>query len=559
MARKSKRVPDMAQELPKTADQYSVAIYLRLSIEEKRDRKDSESIEYQKQICFAYLQDKPNMIVYNVYIDNGETGTNFEREQFQRMMYDLYNGKINCIIVKDLSRFGREYVEMGGYIEKLFPLLGVRFIAINDRVDNKVAPLDISVPIKNVINSMYAKDLSKKSASALRMKQLKGEYIGGPAPYGYLKSPEDKHKLVIDPEAAEVVRLIFHLKQKKMGNTAIARRLFEMGIPTPRRHLYDLGIAKSEKYATSKYWRDGTVKKILQSEIYIGNMAQGKTKSHFFNGGPLETVDRENWIVVENTHEAIIPKEVFYEVRQIMQEQQDEYWKSHRHSRSSEGTNIFKGKVVCGGCGSKAKRLKSTKQNKVYYYYACSQHFTYPDSCDVLSIREDVLKSVVLKSIKVQMSAIIGFETILKQALSSPEWKRGMLDLSGKISQTLSNILYIKAGRLSLTSDLSKGILDETEYVLARDELQAELQNETDTLEQLNKMRKRYNKLLDAEKWVAELKKYSAAKKLNAEIVNAFVKQIRLYPGKQIEIVWKYEECFSEYTSMLQGGAKLAG
>ncbi len=559
MARKSKRVPEMAQELPKTADQYSVAIYLRLSIEEKRDRKDSESIEYQKQICFAYLQDKPNMIVYNVYIDNGETGTNFEREQFQRMMYDLYNGKINCIIVKDLSRFGREYVEMGDYIEKLFPLLGVRFIAINDRVDNKVAPLDISVPIKNVINSMYAKDLSKKSASALRMKQLKGEYIGGPAPYGYLKSPEDKHKLVIDPEAAEVVRLIFHLKQKKMGNMAIARRLFEMGIPTPRRHLYDLGIAKSDKYAASKYWCDGTIKNILRSEIYIGNMAQGKTKSHFFNGGPLETVDRENWVVVENTHEAIIPKEVFYEVRQIMQEQQDEYWKSHRHSRSSEGTNIFKGKVVCGECGSKAKRLKNAYHAKPIYYYACSQHYTYPDSCDVLSVKEDVLKSVVLKSIKVQMSAIIGFEITLKQALNSPEWKQGMLDLSGKISQTLSNILYIKAGRLSLTSDLSKGILDETEYVLARDELQAELQNEMDTLEQLNRMRKRYNKLLDAEKWVAELKKYSAAKKLNAEIVNAFVKQIRLYSGKQIEIVWKYEECFSEYTSMLQGGAKLAG
>lgn len=184
MARKSKRQPNLTEMPPKLSGAYNVGVYVRLSIEEKRDRKDSDSIEYQKQICLEYLKDKPDMEIYDIYIDDGETGTNFERDDFQRMMYDIYNGKINCIVVKDLSRFGREYIEMGDYVEKVFPLLGIRFIAVNDRVDNEAAPLDISVPIKNVINSMYAKDLSKKSASALRLKQLNGEYIGGPPHMG---------------------------------------------------------------------------------------------------------------------------------------------------------------------------------------------------------------------------------------------------------------------------------------------------------------------------------------------------------------------------------------
>jgi len=240
MARKSKRQPSITNISPKISGIYNVGIYLRLSIEEKRDRKDSESIEYQKQICLEYLKDKSEMSIYDIYTDDGETGTNFERDGFQRMMYDIYNGKINCIVVKDLSRFGREYIEMGDYIEKVFPLLGIRFIAVNDRVDNEAAPLDISVPIKNVINSMYARDLSKKSASALRLKQLNGEFIGGPAPFGYVKSKEDKHILVVDPEAAEVVKLIFKMKMQHMSNMSIARKLFEMGIPTPSKYKYDI-------------------------------------------------------------------------------------------------------------------------------------------------------------------------------------------------------------------------------------------------------------------------------------------------------------------------------
>lgn len=182
------------------------------------------------------------MILYDSYIDDGETGTNFQREGFQKMMFDIYNGKINCIIVKDLSRFGREYIEAGDYIEKVFPLLGVRFIAINDGFDNMVSPLDISVPIKNVINALYAKDISKKIASAMRIKQIKGDFVGGVAPYGYVRSEEDKNKLIIDPEAAEVVKQIFDMRLKGFGTITICRKLFEMNIAPPSKYKYEKNI-----------------------------------------------------------------------------------------------------------------------------------------------------------------------------------------------------------------------------------------------------------------------------------------------------------------------------
>ncbi len=554
MARKSKRQAALTEIPQQLLGVYNVGIYLRLSIEEKRDRKDSESIEYQKQICLNHIKDSREMILYDIYIDDGETGTNFERDNFQRMMYDIYNGKINCIIVKDLSRFGREYIEMGDYVEKVFPLLGVRFIAVNDKVDNKAKPLDISVPIKNVINSMYAKDLSKKSASALRLKQLNGEYIGN-SPFGYVKSKEDKHVLVVDPEAAEIVKLMFKMKLQHMGNLSIARKLFEMGIPTPSKYKYDKGLVRNERYANSTYWNACTVSRILSSEMYIGNMVQGKSKSHFFEGMPTEWVDRENWIIKENTHQAIISKEVFYAVQEILQTERDKYFRTHKNSKNNEKTNIFKGLVVCGECGHKANRLKKGKR----FYQGCGQHLKYPNVCSMTSINEKVLKNIVMQSVKMQMATVVNLEKAIHNALNGTELKKESLMLKNQTDQALANIVYIKSSRVRLTTDFAKGLLDEIEYNLAREQFENELQNENNKLELYNRARERFNKLLSAKRWIAELKKHTTAKRLNSEIVNAFIKQIKIYPDKRIEIVWKYSECFSEYLSLLNGGDELAG
>lgn len=559
MARKSKRLPDLGMTKTEMTTTYNVGIYLRISVEE-RGSSTSSSIEYQKQLCLEYIKNKQDMLLYDSYIDDGETGTNFQREGFQRMMFDIYNGKVNCIIVKDLSRFGREYIEAGDYIEKVFPLLGVRFIAINDGFDNMVTPLDISVPIKNVINALYAKDISKKVASALRIKQLKGDFVGGFAPYGYARSEENPNKFVIDPEAAEVVKQIFDMRLKGFSIMTICRKLFEMNIEPPSKYKYEKNILYSEKYKSVKYWSESYVRKILLNEVYIGNMVQGRVKSNFYNGIPSQAVDKKDWIVVENTHEAIISKEVF----KAVQEMNDNYKGfgkkkvTGRKNRSNE--NVLVGKVICGECDKKLRRMLSgQRNNKKLYSFTCPIHYKIPTECSFEGIEEDVLKEIVFKSIKMQISSMVRIEETLKSAMASPEVKKEAYSLTNKISESLSNIAYIKEGRVRATMDFSRKLLNEEEYEAIRKQFDIELQGEIERLSQYEEERNKFSKLFSVDKWVADLKKFVNVKKLTPELIDAFIDCIKLYDDKRIEIVWKCDERYEEYLRIINGGEKLAG
>lgn len=347
-----------------------------MSIEDKYYKNGTDSLATQEEMALEYLKDKADMKLYKVYSDNGETGSNFERQDFQDMMYDVYNGKVNCIIVKDLSRFGREYIEMGDYLEKIFPLIGVRFIAINDHYDNNVTSFDISVPIKNIINTLYAKDLSKKSAAALRIKQQNGEFIGTYASYGYMKSKEDKHKIVIDEETAPVVKMIFEWKAQGLSYASIGRKLYDMGIMPPCRYRYDKGILKDKRYSDIVFWSQRTLKTILENEVYIGNMVQGRRKSRFFDGMNEIRVDKQNWSVVKNTHEPIISQELFDKVQKQLAQTRERYFENlGKYDKVSNKENIFKTKVACGDCGTPLTRYKNAgKEDKKKYFIHISAH-----------------------------------------------------------------------------------------------------------------------------------------------------------------------------------------
>lgn len=551
MARKSKRLNNTMQKPSVPMPVYSVAIYLRISNEE--NEKNVGTIEFQKQIALEYIKNKNDMVLYEIYIDDGKTGTNFDREGFQEMMYAIYNGKVNCIIVKDLSRFGREYIEMGDYVEKIFSLLGVRFIAINDSVDNMVHPNDVSVPIKNVINALYAKDISRKISSTFRMKQLNGEYIGGFGPYGYICS-EDKSKLVIDPEAAEVVRKIFKWKLDGLGTTIICRMLVNEGISPPGKYKYEKGIFKSEKYANMKYWSPSAVSKILSNEMYIGNMVQGKTKRSLYNNLPFKNVDKENWIIVENTHEPIISKEDFYAVQDMLENAAHKPRVRQTHKKE----NMFKRKVFCGDCGHSMARMVANGKN-TSNYFACRHHLLYPDYCSAMPIREDVLKSIVHQSIKVQISTLTHIEKSIKAAVCSPEVKKIMYSLTKEISDTLSNIAYIKENRINIAKDFAKQILTEEEYGILRSRFDAELLTAAEKLETLEKKRCKFNRLFTADKWIDELKQHSSAKKLNASMIDTFVKKVKVYSDKRVEIEWKHKDVIEEYLELACGGERIAG
>ena len=562
MARKSKRMIAAEQAVPLSGNIYNVAIYVRLSIEDKYYKNGTDSLATQEEMALEYLKDKADMKLYKVYSDNGETGSNFERQGFQDMMYDVYNGKVNCIIVKDLSRFGREYIEMGDYLEKIFPLIGVRFIAINDHYDNNVTSFDISVPIKNIINTLYAKDLSKKSAAALRIKQQNGEFIGTYASYGYMKSKEDKHKIVIDEETAPVVKMIFEWKAQGLGYASIGRKLYDMGIMPPCRYRYDKGILKDKRYSDIVFWSQRTLKTILENEVYIGNMVQGRRKSRFFDGMNEIRVDKQNWSVVKNTHESIISQELFDKVQKQLAQTRERYFENlGKYDKVSNKENIFKTKVACGDCGTPLTRYKNAgKENKkkIFYSYICPRHALYLNQCNFLSISEKNLKEIVMSSIKMQMSYLSDMEIMFLNIAGSKEVKKKQADLTRAISDSLANISYIRTSRIRIASDLAKGLICDEEFNTIKNEFDKQLRAETEKLDGIRKKRDKFDKIISAPKWISELKKYHDSKILTRDMVEAFIEKIIIYPDKRIEIMWTYSDNQSELMSLIRGGEEIA-
>ena len=357
---------------------YRTGFYLRLSDKDGRTGGQEEvsgSIENQRHLLTDFIQGKPEFQLISVFIDDGKTGTNFHRNGFEQMLEAVKRGEINCIMVKDLSRFGRNYLEAGHYIEYIFPFLHVRFIAVTDGFDTLTATstqLSYLIPLKNLMNENYAVDISKKERSAKKVLRKKGCFIGAYAMYGYEKT-EDKHRIKIDPEAAVYVKMIFLLGEQGYSDSAIAKYLNQQEILCPARYKYEKGILKHEKYAASSRWYPQTVAGILNSRIYIGDMVQGKQASRQIRG-KKEMLSRENWDIVCKTHEAIITKEQFERVQKIRQERRERYQKMVKktlvQADEAQDKGMLKGKIYCGDCG-KAMVRKQVKGCRDRWRYIC--------------------------------------------------------------------------------------------------------------------------------------------------------------------------------------------
>ena len=291
--------------------QYHTAIYVRLSREDG-DKEESNSAALQKRMLTEYVQEREDLQLYDIYVDDGYTGTNFNRPNFQRMIADIERRAVNCVLIKDLSRLGREYLDTGFYIEKYFPQHHVRFISVNDRIDNRGdEEYDMLLPLRNIMNEQYARDISVKVQSAFKTKQKAGEFVGAFCSYGYRKSPLDRHRLVIDEEAAEVVREIFRLCAEGCSKVQIANILNDRGVLCPSEYKKKKGDKYKNPNQLQKKtdWTYSTIYKILHNEMYRGHMVQGKTKRKM-KGKPVG-LEKERWMIVPNTHEAIISEELW--------------------------------------------------------------------------------------------------------------------------------------------------------------------------------------------------------------------------------------------------------
>lgn len=567
MARTSRRTNKFAPaQTAETVKIWKTALYGRLSIMDTRDRKESESLETQMELMKNYICGKTEFCLIDCYRDNGETGTNFQRPDFMRMMDDVRAGKINCIIVKDLSRFGRDFLETGNFLERILPFLGVRFISINDNYDSETAGSGdiLSVALKNLMNDIYAKDISAKVYSALDTKKKKGEFIGNFAAYGYVKSPEDKHKLIIDEEATPIVRRIFQMKDDGSGTTAIARTLTAEGIPNPSNHRYRQGVIYTERFAENTPWGSQAVKNILMNPIYLGHMVQGKKITKLHENQPQKRMSPDDWIIVENTHPAIIEQTQFDRVQTLLAEKKTEYHdRLGKYDYLGKTENIFKGLVACGSCNRNMVRYKEVynKGRNIEYLFICPQHAMHPTDCpNAGGLREDKLTAIVYDLLRSQMELLVKAEAIIERVSKSAGFRERRTELAEKIAAAEERQKKIKSNRMTLFENYINQIVSKSDFEYFTASYDTEEQNLTAELVVLNsELAVLPEHTAKDNKWYAAYYKFRDRKELSRLMLTELVEKIYIDGDKSVRVMLKYQDEMKKLFHLAQEGENVNG
>lgn len=550
MARVSRKRKGLPQN--ETASRtWRTALYARLSVED--NGKEADSIENQIALLESYISGCPDLSRVELFADNGYTGTNFHRPEFHRMMEAVQSGVIDCIVVKDLSRLGRNYIETSQFIEKICPFYGLRFIAVNDGFDTAAVTdtAQMSMALSNIVNDYYAKDISRKVTSALQTKMERGDYIGNYAPHGYCKDPENKNHLVIDPETAPVIRQIFQWRAEGISYMGINRRLNEAGIPSPGQYRLEHGIeTNNNRKGRSVLWNKHMVTEILKNIVYIGHLAQKKGSQCLYAGIPYHITGEDEWIVVEHTHEPIISKELFEAVQKINRE-------SAERSRENSGKyaylprekNIFGKKLTCAECGAvmKLHRSFSTKRDKAYFTFKCPTYAEHGSKgCSDVKKRKADLDVTVFSIIKAQMTVFIDMEHTLQSLLAA---KTGSVEQGRTrskrrlLQQKLENKKSILSG---LYVDYKEGLLSRQDYLFTRERIDSAIHEiETELAEQESVTSKTRGLLTGEMKWKHMVQKYQNAAELSQEMVEAFVETIKLHKDGSLEIKLNYMDEFA--------------
>jgi site-specific DNA recombinase len=433
-----------------------VAIYLRLSRDDQNGGTESMSISNQRDMLMAYCEER-GWKVYDIYIDDGFTGTNFERPGFQRMIWDINEGYISIVLTKDLSRLGRNYVMTGQYTDFFFPEHGVRYVAVNDSYDSDKDDNDIA-PFKNILNEMYAKDISKKVRSVRQTSAKQGKFMGSKPPFGYVKSSEDKHLLVIDPTAAEIVKRLFREFAGGDSGRNIAAKLNGEGVDTPAEYYFKQTGKRSTRGDNGQQWGSCTIMQLLRNQVYIGDMVQCKRKVSSFKTKKRLVNSPEDWVIVENTHEAIIDHFTW----ECVQRRMDSTKRASSHHsiqvNSTDEVNIFSGIIRCADCGAAmAFNRKVGKSGAERRFYRCSRYANSGSkSCSMHTIDADTLESIILSDIQYYAQTAITDEKKLMDRLMSFS---GQERRNEKAAQ--EKILRDATNRISFIEDASKRLFEE--------------------------------------------------------------------------------------------------
>ncbi len=530
---------------------YDADAYFRLSRDDG-DKEESDSIINQKALIREFIKSNPDIRIHEERVDDGYTGVNFERPAFQAMMESIKSGRINCVIVKDLSRFGRNYIEVGRYIEKIFPYLGVRFIAINDHIDTAKmngGSEEMIIPFKNLVNDAYCRDISIKVRSHLDIKRKQGEFIGAFAPYGYKKSEEDKNRLVIDDTAAAIVRQIFQWKIEGMSGSRIADKLNAMGVETPM----DYKLKNGENYQCGlrrkacPKWEANGVNRILRNETYTGVLLQGKTVSPNYKIRKRTKKDEKDWIRCEESHEPIITREQYDLVRSLFDE-------DTRVAPSQDALYLYSGIVKCGTCKGNMTRKSISYNGKKYVYLRCLNHKN-KRGCDASSnMRMEQFEETLLKVINHHIEEVVKMEEMFELIDDIPYITYQSERLTDAIMEKELEIEKAKQYGLGLYHDYKEQLITIEEYQELK---QFYHERETDLEEAIRELEREKEAIAsnkrDKMQWAEEFAKYKGFTVLTRDLLVRLVKEIDIYGKDRMEIIFQYQQEYQSALGFLNG------
>ncbi len=551
-------VANFTEENP---NNWKCGIYLRLSREDG-DKLESDSIINQRKIIDRYLEKNQDIDIFDVYIDDGYTGTNFERPDMTRLLNDIKARKVNCLIVKDLSRFGRNYHETGRYLEVVFPLLRLRFISVNDNIDSYKNPQSMrnsTVSFKNVMNDEYARDISSKIRSSFNAKRKRGEYIGSFALYGYVKDPNDHHKLIVDEEAAENVRLIYQLFLNGMSIYNIALKLNELGILNPTKYKNSKGLKNNNKlkFDDNNGWSSETIRRLLKNRMYIGDMVQGKTQTINHKVRKSVPVPKENYIIKEGTHEAIIDKDTFEKVQARFRR---DTW---QHKGTGEFTSknelatgaIYVGYIKCADCGRAMQKNGYIKRGISFYYFICGSYLQWKQ-CTRHALRVNKLNEIILTVIQHYVTIAVEADKLLQNIKNNPITDLTVSRLKKEIKSCEIEREKLVRFQNDLYMDLKNDIISKDQYFYFKKEYSEKITELESKIIKLNEeLNQSTPEAATENSFVEAFKKYQNLTTLTRDVIEELINMIYVEHGGGIRIEFNFKDAFKEAIELISANA----
>lgn len=505
-------------------------IYRRRSFDE-RIEEESNSVTNQKKLIDDYLIEKKDIVIYKDYVDDGYTGTDFNRPGYKKMINDIKSKKINGVIVKDLSRLGRNYIEVGNFIDEVIPQYNLRFISVNDNVDSYKNPniMDsLEIPFKNLMNESYSKDSSKKMRTSLKASKKSGNFIGKIAPYGYLKDPDDGHKLIVDKDAANIVKRIFNLALKGKSKQEIIEELSNNHILTPSVYLKEKHGIKVSKI--SDKWNTKMLDSILKNKTYIGSLVQCKRTRISHKTHNMVRVAEDEWIISEDRHDSIIKEDVFNQVQDILY---------NRNVKVNKNGVFYKytGYVKCSECGNNLYRRTKIKNKKQKIFYYCSTYVN-TKKCNKHYIQEKELDEEVLESLNKYIDLVCDIDKKIDDIVSFSRVEYNEKLKKIRINEIEKEIEKYQSLLNEIISDYKCDFISQEDY----DDFKQKYLYEINKLN-IEKENLKINKInsynLD---WINKFKKIGKIELIDRNIVDSFIENIYVNDDRGVEVLFRYRD-----------------